>query len=167
VADLVLFAHYFVDGINIFSSDSTWRDFQICTSDVNKDCQALTLSDLVYLVRIILHNAIEIKDTSPSSELVFFVVRNNIITTCCSKPIGAIRFEFDSLVVPYLLATGMDMLNKDNTVLIWSGIGSGIGNCIDNKDKIISFTGNFRLKKVEAADCDSRELKNLIVVQLR
>ncbi|MFH1335888.1 MAG: hypothetical protein ABII96_05170 [Candidatus Zixiibacteriota bacterium] len=162
VADLVLFAHYFVEGVNIFSSDSTWRDFQICTSDVNKDCKVLTLSDLVYFVRIILHDAVMIKSTDPSSEMIFFIVRNNIITVCSSCSIGAIRFEFDSLVVPTLLATDMEMLIKDNKILVWSRVG----NCIDRGGKVISFNGNASLKKVEVVDRDSREFKNFVVIKL-
>ena len=117
IADLVLFAQYFVEGLSVFSSDSVWRDFQICTSDVNNDCQVLTLSDLVYLVRIILHDAAIIKNTSPSLELALFIVRDDAITVFCSNPIGAVRFEFDSLVTPTLLATNMEMLIKDNRIL--------------------------------------------------
>jgi hypothetical protein len=159
VADLVLFAHYFVEGINIFSSDSTWRDFQICTSDVNLDCKVLTLSDLVYFVRIILHAAIE--NSTPSTDLVWIVVRNSIITICCPTPIGAVYFEFDSLVSPTLLATNMEMMSKDNKILIWSRIG----NCIAKRSEVMSFNGNARLKKVELVDCDSREFKSYVVIQ--
>jgi hypothetical protein len=163
VTDVVLFAHYFIDGINIFSSDSTWRDFQICTSDVNSDCKVLTLSDLVYFVRIILHDAVMIKSTEPSSEMIFFIVRNNIITVCSSCSIGAVRFEFDTLVTPTLLSTNMEMMSKDNKILIWSRIG----NCIAKRSEVISFIGNARLKKVEVVDCDSREYKDFIVIQLK
>ena len=162
VADLILFAHYFVEGLSVFSSDSVERDYQICTSDVNRDCQVLTLSDMVYLIRIILHDAVMIKSTAPSLELVFFTIRNDTITVCSSCSIAAIRLEFDSTVTPTLLATNMEMMTKDNKILVWSRMG----NCIDGGGKVISFTGNVRLKKVEAADYDSRELKNLIVLQL-
>lgn len=162
VADVVLLAQYFVEGIEIFSPYSDERDYQICASDVNKDCQSLTLSDLVYLIRIILHDAVEIKNKFPSSDFVCILVRHNEITSFSSGQIAAIRFEFDSTTVPILLATNMEMMNKDNKILVWNRMG----NCIVRGDKVISFTGNVRLKKVEAADRDSRELKNLIVLQL-
>lgn len=121
----------------------------------------LTLSDLVYLVRIILHAAIE--NSTPSTDLVWIVIRNNTITICCPNPIGAVRFDFDTLVTPTLLATNMEMMVKDNKILIWSRIG----NCIAKRSEVISFNGDARLKKVEVVDCDSRELKNLIVIQIK
>ena len=162
VADLILLAHYFVEGLSVFSPNSVVRDYQICTTDVNQDCQVLTLSDLVYLVRIILHNAVEIKDTSPSPELVFIVVRNKIVTVYCSNPIGALYLELDSPVTPTLLATNMEMMSKDNKILVWSIVGS----CIQKRSEVINLDGMARLTKIELVDCDSRELKNFIVINL-
>jgi len=54
IADAVLFANYFIYGIDVFMTDPYWRDIQINATDVNWDGITLSISDLVYLIRIIL-----------------------------------------------------------------------------------------------------------------
>lgn len=159
VADATLFAHYFVEGISIFSPDSSRRAYQVCAADVNLDCRSLTLSDLVYLIRMILHD-VRVLPT-PSSDILKVTVSNNIVTTKCVSPIGAVWFEFDVTVVPTLLTDNMEMLSKDNKILVWSRNG----NCIENNTAILSFVGNTRLIYVEAVDCDGRELRTSITTK--
>lgn len=159
VADAVLFAHYFVEGIYIFGPDSSKCEYQICATDANADCRALTLSDLVYLIRIILHDAPA--HLIPSSDTVNVIVKNNTITTECPSPIGAILFEFGGSVVPTLLASNMEMMNKDNKVLVWSRNE----NSIEGTAEVLSFAGNAKLVFGEAVDRDSRELRTSITTK--
>jgi len=160
-ADAVLFARYFVEGIHVFVLD---RDEQVCATDVNADGRTLMLSDLIYLIRVILHDAVEIPKLAPSSEVVNVVVSNNTITTECASAIGAILFEFDGAVVPSLLATNMEMVNKDNKVLVYMNTTNG--SSIEAATEVLSFAGDAELVSVSAVDRDSRELKTSITAKV-
>ncbi|MCK4404148.1 MAG: T9SS type A sorting domain-containing protein, partial [candidate division Zixibacteria bacterium] len=159
VADAVLFASYFVEGTSVFRYDLA---YQKCATDVNADGRSLTLSDLVYLIRVILHDAYAIPKLAPSSEVVNVIVYNNTITTECASPIAAILFEFDSAVNPTLLATNMEMANKDNRVLVWSKQG----NTIEATTAVLSFAGDAELTSVSAVNYDTRELLTSITVKV-
>jgi len=156
-ADAVLFARYFVEGINVFVVD---LDEQICASDVNADGRSLMLADLIYLIRVILQDAAEIPKLAPSSEVANVIVSNNTITTECAAPIAAILFEFDGTVQPTLLAN-MEMVNKGNKVLVWSTTGNTITTA-----EVLSFTGDAELVSVTAVDYDSRDLQTSITAKV-
>jgi hypothetical protein len=153
VADAVLFASYFVEGTSVFRYDVA---YQICATDVNADGRTLTLSDLVYLIRVILHDAVEIPKLTPSSEVANVIVSGGTITTECAASIGAILFEFDADVVPTLLAD-MEMLHSDNKVLVWSSKGKSFSTA-----EVLSFEGKTELVTATAVDRDSRELTTSI-----
>lgn len=57
IADAVLYENYFLQGLSVFSSDPLRRQGQIAASNVNNDAFALTVADLVYLIRIITGDA--------------------------------------------------------------------------------------------------------------
>jgi hypothetical protein len=154
VADAVLFANYFVYGYPVFIHDLA---YQICATDVNADGRALTLSDLIYLIRVILHDAVEIpQKLVPATEAANIVVNNNTITADCAAPIAAILFEFDGAVVPTLLAD-MEMAHEGNKVLVWSRNGNTITTV-----EVMSFTGEAELVSVSAVDYDTRMLETNI-----
>ncbi|MGB3091790.1 MAG: hypothetical protein WBC42_01055, partial [Candidatus Zixiibacteriota bacterium] len=145
VADAVLFASYFVEGTVVFRYDLA---YQICATDVNADGRTLTLSDLVYLIRVILQDAVEIPKLTPSSEVANVIVYNGTISTECAAPIGAILFEFDSAVSPTLLAD-MEMVHNGNKVLVWSSTGNSFTSA-----EVL--TADAELVSVSAVDRDSR-----------
>ena len=153
VADAVLFASYFVEGLSVFRYDVA---YQVCATDVNTDGRTLTLSDLVYLIRVILHDAEEIPKLPPSSEVANVIMEGGTVRTECAAPIGAILFEFDSAVNPTLLAD-MEMVQKGNKVLVWSRKGESFSS-----GEVLSFTGEAELVIVTAVDRDSRELETTI-----
>lgn len=158
VADAVLFASYFVEGITVFGPPGDDRDAKICGTDVNADGRALTISDLVYLIRVILKDAVEIPKLAPSSEIAHVVVSNGVITTECSSPIAAILFEFDSAVSPTLLAGNMEMMNYGSKVLVWSREG----NTLEAATQVLSFAGDAGLTSVSAVGYDTYELTTTI-----
>ena len=153
VADAVLFASYFVEGTSVFRYDEA---YQICATDVNADGRTLTLSDLVYLIRVVLQDAAAIPKPTPSSEVANVIVSGGTISTECAVPIGAILFEFDGTVSPTLLAD-MEMINRDNKVLVWSCKGKSLSTV-----EVLSHTGEAELVTVTAVDRDSRELSTSI-----
>jgi len=155
VADAVLFASYFVEGTVVFRYDMA---YQICATDVNADGRTLTLSDLVYLIRVILHDAVEIPKLTPSSEVANVIVEGGTISTECAAPIGAILFEFDGAVNPTLLAD-MEMVHKGNKVLVWSSAGMSFTSA-----EVL--TADAELVSVSAVDRDSRELTTTITAKV-
>jgi hypothetical protein len=155
VADAVLFANYFVHGTGVFIHDEA---YQICATDANADGRTLTLSDLVYLIRVILHDAVEQPKLAPSSQVANVVVYNNTITVESAGPIAAILLEFDDPVVPTLLAD-MEMVYNANKVLVWSRDGASI----EAPAPVLSYSGDAELVSVTAVDRDGRELKSFIV----
>jgi len=62
IADVVVFTNYFIYGIAAFVINP---DGQLAASDVNADGFALTVADLVYLIRIVVGDAIAIPKVSP------------------------------------------------------------------------------------------------------
>jgi hypothetical protein len=156
VADAVLFANYFVYGTSVFIHD---MDYQICATDVNADGRTLTLSDLIYLIRVILHDAVEIPPKlAPASEAANVIVSNNTITVDCDAPVAAMLFEFDGAVQPTLLAD-MEMEYNDNKVLVWSRNGYTMSTA-----EVISFS-DAELVSVSAVDYDTRILETNITAK--
>lgn len=62
IADAVLFSNYFVHGAGVFNID---YDAQVAASDVNKNGVPLEVADLVYLIRIIVGDALPYQDLNP------------------------------------------------------------------------------------------------------
>ena len=169
VADAVLFASYFVEGLSEFRYDQA---YQICATDVNADGRTLTLSDLVYLIRVILHDAAEIPKLTPSDEVVSVVSSMSesgvTVTTASRVPIGAALFVFDHKATadkPELLVEDVEMLSHDGDgqfrVLIWSRTGKSIPS-----GEVDLFTfgakGEVELITAQLVDHESRELRATI-----
>ncbi len=55
IADAVLFSHYFIYGLPVFTINQAG---QIAASDANADGLALTVADLVYLIRVVVGDAL-------------------------------------------------------------------------------------------------------------
>ena len=159
VADAVLFARYFVSGIGVFIVD---RDEQVCATDINADGRTLMLSDLIYLIRVILHDAVEFPGQPKlTPDVANVIVSNNTIITECASPIGAILFEFDGAVNPTLLATNMEIVAGANKVLVYMNPVTGAS--IEGTTEVLS--ANSKLLSVTAVDRDGRDLKITITAK--
>jgi hypothetical protein len=161
VADAVLFARYFAEGVTVFGEEPN-RSIKICATDVNADGRPLTLSDLVYLIRVILHDAVEIPKLAPST--VANVIVSNGIITVEGANVGAILFEFDGAVNPTLLANGMEMVAGTNKVLVY--MSPTTGQSLDAASEVISYAGDAKLVSVEAVDRDTRVLTTTITAKV-
>ncbi len=122
ISDAVLYANYFVYGLGVFKVSS---EGQIAASDVNADGLTLTVADLVYLIRIVVGDALPYpKPVVP--ELAEFHVVDGKLTVDSDSPMGAALAIITGNIAPTLLADGMDMLyayddNNDVTrVLVYS-----------------------------------------------
>ena len=152
-ADAVLFARYFVTGTSVFTFDEA---SQICATDVNADGRTLMLSDLIYLIRVIQHDATAYPKLGPSVDVANLIVSADKITVECASPIGGLLFEFAGKVNPTLLNANMEILSNENKVLVWSSAG----HSINGASEILGVSGN--LVSVIAVDREGRELNTTI-----
>jgi hypothetical protein len=159
VGDAVLFARYFVYGINVFHED---RDKQVCASDVNADGRTLMLSDLIYLIRVIQKDAVPFPKLGPSSDVANLIVSDGNITVECASSVGGLLFEFDGSVNATLLNTDMEILSNEGKVLVWSSAGNSINA---GASQILSASGA-NLASVIAVDREGRELATTITTKL-
>ncbi len=121
IADVILFANYFIYGLGVFTIGPDAPADQVAATDVNADGLMPTLADLVYLIRIAVGDAIPYPETV-LSDLVGYSVNGKVISV--SQPVGAAYVVVEGNVVPILLADHMDMMyNFDgvNThILVWA-----------------------------------------------
>jgi hypothetical protein len=136
VADAVLFTNYFIYGINVFTVNVQG---QIAATDVNADGLTLSVADLVYLIRIVIGDALPYAKLAPIQSLVPVAVgyTRDALGTMSIKDnvqIGAAFVVVSGEVTPTLLADGMEMkydyVGSNTRILVWSQEGN-------------SFTGNF------------------------
>ena len=119
IADAVLFSNYFVYGLSVFNVNVAG---QIAATDVNADGLTLSVADLVYLIRVIVGDAL------PYAKL--GTVSANLIdyngTLSIDQEMGAAFIRARGNVTPTLLADNMDMnyaydaANNETRILISS-----------------------------------------------
>jgi hypothetical protein len=160
-ADAVLFARYFVYGINVAFYPEPERTWQVCASDVNADGRTLMLSDLIYLIRVIQNDAVPYPKLGPSSDVVNVIVSDGKITVECASAIGGLLFKFDGNVTPTLLNTNMDLLSNESNVLVWSSAGNSIAGASE-----LLNTSGAKLVSVMAVDREGRDLATTITTKL-
>ncbi|MDD4050442.1 MAG: hypothetical protein PHR28_00905 [candidate division Zixibacteria bacterium] len=125
IADAVMYAAYFVDGLSAFGE---YPEGSIAASDVNADGIALTLEDLVYLIRIIVGDALPVV---PAPDVTAEVtMKNGCVTVNSPVVIGAILMTFNVgnyVGEPALNVLGMTISsavhNGESRVLVYD-IGS-------------------------------------------
>jgi hypothetical protein len=102
IADAVLFSNYFVYGIGVFTVNVQG---QIAASDVNADGIALSVGDLVYLIRIVVGDALPYPKLSPVTANVTY--DGTVVSV--SERLGAAALVVEGNVTPELLASGVEM----------------------------------------------------------
>jgi hypothetical protein len=159
--DAVLFARYFVFGLDVFHIDSDERGWQICATDVNADGRTLMLADLIYLIRVIQHDAMPFPKLGPSSDIANVVVSDGRVTVECASAIGGLLFEFNGVVNPTLLNTNMELLANEGKVLVWSTDGNSINAGVS---EVLAVNG--QLVSVTAVDREGRDLATTITTKV-
>jgi hypothetical protein len=136
VADAVLFTNYFIYGINVFTVNVQG---QIAATDVNADGLTLSVADLVYLIRIVIGDALPYAKLAPIQTLAPVAVgytrdAKGTMSVKEDVQIGAAFVIVSGNVTPTLLADGMEIKSfydgANTRILVWSQEGN-------------SFTGNF------------------------
>jgi len=119
VADAVVLTNYFAEGMSAFVVD---KDRQIAASDVNGDCVAPALADLVYIIHTITGEA------KPVSDLVPIVATYKVDTGIVSVDISVVktqvivegRSQATSLVEGLSVSTRYDTLENITRILVHS-----------------------------------------------
>ena len=119
IGDLVLFTNYFIQGPVVFSID---KNYQIAASDVNGDCIAPALADLVYMFLLIPG------DAKPIANLVPVVATYRVDTNVISVDIPVVkahvivkgRAEATLLADNIKISTGYDTLQNLTRILVHS-----------------------------------------------
>ncbi len=100
IADAVVFTQYFIQGLGAFNYNV---DGQVAATEINGDGIPLSVADLVYLIRIIVGDALPLPKTTATSALI--TTTGNVVST--NVELGAALFVFKGETSVDLLAPGM------------------------------------------------------------
>jgi len=135
IADAVMFTNYFVVGMSAFGTHGAGST---AASDVNADGNALTVADLVYMIRVILGDALAYPKVAAVD--VNYSVDNGIITA--DGNLGGAFVTVAGNVVPenltnnMVMAFGYDEANNVTRILVYPPFANG-------ETQTQSFTGTF------------------------
>jgi hypothetical protein len=126
IADAVLFSNYFVQGLSAFNIN---LEGQIAATDVNADGLTLSVADLVYLIRIIVGDALPYSKVVPTEVAADYVhTSNGTLSVVDDVRMGAAFVQVAGNQTPELLAADMEMryaFDGVNTrILVWSIYGN-------------------------------------------
>jgi len=112
-----MFTNYFIEGLSALGA---YPDGATAASDVNADGLPLTVGDLVYLIRVIIGDALPYPKLAPLA--VNYAFENGKVSI--DAEMGAAYLVFEGSVTPTLLANNMKMkvgeLNGQTRVLVYS-----------------------------------------------
>jgi hypothetical protein len=136
IADAVLYSNYFIYSIGVFTINT---EGQIAASDVNADGLALSVADLVYLIRIIVGDALPYPKLAPVNAKVI----NDKGIVSVDAEMGAALVVIEGNVQAQLLAENMEMISNfdgSNTrVLVYSLEGNSFsGDFLNANGEIVS-----------------------------
>lgn len=149
VADAVVFTNYFIVGLSAFTINV---DGQRAATDVNADGTPLSVADLVYLIRIIVGDALPYAKLTPS-EPIDIGYNGSVIDLRGSTDVGAALFVFDNEVIPTLSDNASHMnikyghVDGMTRVLVYSMEHGAL-----SAGDILNIDGKANLVGVEAAD---------------
>jgi len=157
IADAVLFTNYFLYGVSALDPNPTYRAGQIAASDVNADGNPLTVGDLVYLLRVIVGDALPYPKLAPFANTVNVTMVDGVISTEASTEIGAVYATF-AVNGTYSVVSHTDMQvvsaesNGELHVLVYSGMENMKNRLAAGNNDLFAVNGNVELKHIEAAD---------------
>jgi hypothetical protein len=142
IADAVVFTNYFIYGFSAFTIN---MQGQIAATDVNADGLALSVADLVYLIRVVIGDANPFPKTTPvaSVDVNYTLDQSGSLTVLDGAQIGALYAVVDGVANPTLNAEGMELrYNYDGTqtrVLVYSLAGNSFtGSALNLDGKLVS-----------------------------
>ncbi|MGB5138621.1 MAG: T9SS type A sorting domain-containing protein, partial [Candidatus Zixiibacteriota bacterium] len=154
IADAVLYTNYFLYGLAALDANPTYRQAQIAASDCNQDGTVLSVGDLVYLLRVIVGDALPFGKLAPFTATAEVAIQNGTLSTSSSDAIGAMYLTYDvtgEVSVTSNTTMKVDYAEREGKlhILVWSGL--------DNKTNAIPY-GTTELLTVTGADLSSVEV---------
>lgn len=150
IADVVLYANYFVYGQSVFSGN---LDGHNVASDVNADGLTLTVYDLVYMIRVVVGDALPYPNSAVNYPQQvngsYTHYQNGNITIENDLQIGGAHIVVKGNITPTLLAENMTMMSNfdgvNTNILIYSLENHNFtGNMVN--------IGNTKIVSIEMAD---------------
>ena len=150
IADAVVFTNYFIYGLAAFTVNP---EGQTAATDVNADGLVLSVADLVYLIRVIVGDALPY-DKLVDPSYAEFTTNGRTVSVETASEVGAALFVFEGEVTPTLA-------DNANHMEIKSGIADGVtrvlvfsteANAYITSGDILNLSGNGDLVSIEAAD---------------
>ncbi|MGB5106021.1 MAG: FlgD immunoglobulin-like domain containing protein [Candidatus Zixiibacteriota bacterium] len=169
VADAVLYTNYFLKGMAAFTISPP---AQIAASDINNDGITLTVGDLVYLLRVLIGDALPFPKLAPfTNSVAFSVEQQDEMTTIWSNSssnIGGVYMRArlngaDAATVAAGLAAAQLRLeysveNDYINVLMYSdAIGA---NVPAGKTQLLMIDADVEIEHIEASDYDGNQLRS-------
>jgi hypothetical protein len=118
IADAVVFTNYFIYGLPAFTVNV---DGQVAATDVNADGIVLSVADLVYLIRVIVGDALPYPKLAAAGQAHFTLENGQIVT---DANLGAALFVFDGKVDVSATAGDFqvksDFVNGQTRALVYS-----------------------------------------------
>jgi len=148
IGDAVVFTNYFISGLAAFTINV---EGQIAATEVNGDGIPLSVADLVYLIRVIVGDAVPYAKVTPGTIAEFYSTGRDV-TVKTPIDIGAVLFVFDGEVTPSLAndARGMEIkyatVDGTTRVLVYS-----MGRDRITTGSVLNLTGEGTLVSIEAA----------------
>jgi hypothetical protein len=165
VADAVVFTNYFIVGLNAFTINIAG---QTAATEVNGDGVPLSVADLVYLIRVIIGDALPLPKLTPG-EPVKFAVQGHDISLTSASSLGGALFVFDGEVTATLAGGASHMeiksgyLDGQTRILVHPGYTTG---GVVNAGAILHVEGEGQLVSIEAADANGTVVEVEKVVNL-
>jgi hypothetical protein len=139
VADAVLFTNYFVYGLAVFTVNVQG---QIAATDVNADGLVLSVADLVYLIRIVIGDALPYAKLAPVA-VNYTYNSQGVMSVKDNVQIGGAFVVVAGEMTPRLLADNMEMVyaydGSNTRVLVWSRLGNNFtGDFLNVSGQVVS-----------------------------
>lgn len=157
IADAVLYTNYFLRGLSALNPNPQTREAQIAASDANQDGTTLTVGDLVYLLRVVVGDALPFPKLSPFANSASVTLNNGLVSTESSVEIGALFATF-KINGDYVIKNNTDMTvisAEDNgrlNILVYSGLEDLSKRLSAGRNDIFSITGDVELLSAEISD---------------
>jgi hypothetical protein len=159
IADAVMFTNYFIKGLMAFGDHV---EGSIAASEVNGDGFTLTVADLVYLIRIVVGDAMPLPPKHNPNAFAAFTAQGNFVRVESNVDIGAALLVFDGHVIPSLAAEASHLAiaygYEENTtrVLVY---GSWENPSAITSGNLLEVEGNGVLASVDAAEYGGTTMK--------
>jgi hypothetical protein len=105
IADAVMFSNYFIDGLGAFVTG--YENGSIAATDVNADGLTLSVADLVYLIRVIVGDALPYDDPFLKPATSSYRYYQGVVSV--EGEMGAAAFVFEGEADLQLMAEGMEL----------------------------------------------------------